>query len=188
MSEDRFFQQVNSVMANYSPEVPEGVYSGMRKKLWWSNFTRFSLTRLNMWYMLLAIASITAWIAMSPDAAVVQQPQLPSEQVAVSSSDGSNYEVGQTLQSSQNQPKQSMPAQVQSKDFSTQNNHNATVQSQDPTSQLENQDNAVNIAEPAQHEASELPIANEQVQAADAIKKGSKKGLKVKSYEQAEKK
>ena len=49
MSEDRFFQHVRSTMADYRPEVPEAVYSSVRKKLWWSNFTRLSATRFNVW-------------------------------------------------------------------------------------------------------------------------------------------
>lgn len=53
MSEERFFSQVKSTMEHYAPEAPAEVYSGMRKKLWWNGFTKLSVTRFNMWYVLL---------------------------------------------------------------------------------------------------------------------------------------
>ena len=60
MSEDRFFQQVKSVMSDYSPEVPGHVYQGVRKKMWWSNFMRFDASRLNIWYIALTVGVATA--------------------------------------------------------------------------------------------------------------------------------
>jgi hypothetical protein len=57
MSDERFFNQVKATMAGYSPEVPTAVYGGMRRKLWLSNFTRFSITRLNVWYLALAVGA-----------------------------------------------------------------------------------------------------------------------------------
>jgi hypothetical protein len=60
MSEDRFFQQVKSVMSDYRPEVPGHVYEGARKKMWWSNFMRFDATRLNIWYIALTVGVATA--------------------------------------------------------------------------------------------------------------------------------
>ena len=64
MSEDRFFQQVKSVMSDYSPEVPGSVYEGVRKKMWWSNFMRFDASRLNIWYVALAVG-VTSAIALN---------------------------------------------------------------------------------------------------------------------------
>ena len=60
MSEDRFFQQVKSVMSDYRPEVPGHVYEGARKKMWWSNFMRFDASRLNVWYIALTVGVATA--------------------------------------------------------------------------------------------------------------------------------
>jgi hypothetical protein len=59
MSDERFFNQVKATMVAYSPEVPAAVYGGMRRKLWWSNFTRFSASRLNVWYLALAVGAGT---------------------------------------------------------------------------------------------------------------------------------
>jgi len=53
MSDDIFFNKVRSTMANYSPDVPGSVYSGMRRKLWLSHFVRLDMTRFNVWYILL---------------------------------------------------------------------------------------------------------------------------------------
>jgi len=64
MSEDRFFQQVNAAMSDYSPEVPASVYAGMRKKLWWSNFTRLSATRFNVWYAALILTGGFMWFTI----------------------------------------------------------------------------------------------------------------------------
>ena len=64
MSEDRFFQQVKSVMSDYRPEVPGHVYEGARKKMWWSNFMRFDATRLNIWYIALTVG-VAATIIMN---------------------------------------------------------------------------------------------------------------------------
>ena len=55
MSEDRFFNQVRETLHDYAPEVPQGIYGAMRKKLWWSNFTKLSATRFNMWYAVLIV-------------------------------------------------------------------------------------------------------------------------------------
>ncbi len=63
MSDERFFNQVKATMAGYSPEVPEVVYGAMRRKLWWSNFTRLSATRLNVWYLALALGAGVAGAA-----------------------------------------------------------------------------------------------------------------------------
>lgn len=57
MSEERFFEQVKGTMSGYAPEVPQGVYGKMRRALWWSNFTKLSATRFNMWYLLLLLGA-----------------------------------------------------------------------------------------------------------------------------------
>lgn len=55
MSDEKFFSQVKSSMESYTPEAPAEVYAGMRKKLWWSGFTKLSATRFNMWYLILLL-------------------------------------------------------------------------------------------------------------------------------------
>lgn len=51
MSDERFYNQVRNTLSNYAPEVPQAAYGKMRRALWWSNFTKLSLTRFNMWYL-----------------------------------------------------------------------------------------------------------------------------------------
>jgi hypothetical protein len=57
MSDERFFAQVKSTLENYAPAVNQEAYAGMRRKLWWSNFTKLSATRMNMWYLILLLAA-----------------------------------------------------------------------------------------------------------------------------------
>ncbi len=69
MSEERFFEQVKSSLFGYAPDVPTEAYSKMRRAFWWSNFTKLSATRFNMWYLLLMLgigASATA-VALQKD-------------------------------------------------------------------------------------------------------------------------
>lgn len=55
MSDEKFFSQVKNSLEFYAPEAPQEVYLGMRRKLWWSGFTKLSATRFNMWYLILLI-------------------------------------------------------------------------------------------------------------------------------------
>lgn len=82
MSEDRFFQQVKSVMSDYQPEVPGQVYAGMRKKMWWSNFLRFDATRLNVWYVAVAVGATAAFLVNvnTPSTAAADSAVAPSVQ------------------------------------------------------------------------------------------------------------
>ncbi len=52
MSDERFYDQVRSTMSGYAPEVPQAAYGKMRRALWWSNFTKLSVSRFNMWYLI----------------------------------------------------------------------------------------------------------------------------------------
>ncbi|MEY3399375.1 MAG: hypothetical protein RL220_1969 [Bacteroidota bacterium] len=60
MSDERFFEQVKTQFEGFSPEVPQGVYGGMRRKLWWSKFTSPDMHRFNMWYLLLFVGMASA--------------------------------------------------------------------------------------------------------------------------------
>lgn len=67
-SEDQLFDKVRASLHDYAPEVPASVYSGMRRKLWWSNFMRFQAHRLNVWYVVLLVgAGATAWCSTACD-------------------------------------------------------------------------------------------------------------------------
>lgn len=62
MTEERFFNEVRSHMEGFAPEVPSSVYAGMRRKLWWSNFSRFRVAHLNVWYVALVPAAALLWM------------------------------------------------------------------------------------------------------------------------------
>lgn len=55
MSDEKFFSEVKSLVEDYSPEVPQEVYSSMRKKLWWTRFMQFGLAHFNVWYIVAAL-------------------------------------------------------------------------------------------------------------------------------------
>jgi|GEM_PF-1464428 len=65
MSDEKFFSQVKNSLEFYAPEAPEAVYSGMRRKLWWSGFTKLSATRFNMWYLILLVGLGSGAVAYS---------------------------------------------------------------------------------------------------------------------------
>ncbi|MBX7052712.1 MAG: hypothetical protein K1X54_11800 [Flavobacteriales bacterium] len=67
MSDERFFQQVKSSLHDYQPAVDASVYSGMRRKLWWSNFTKLSFARFNMYYLLLLLGTSSAIVYYNMD-------------------------------------------------------------------------------------------------------------------------
>ena len=55
--EDQFFEMFRSSLADYQPETPASVYSGIRKKMVWSNFLSFNATSLNVWYVALIVGA-----------------------------------------------------------------------------------------------------------------------------------
>ncbi len=52
---DSFFDMFKESLEGYSPEVSESVYAGLRSKMRWNNFWRFSLTSLNAWTLITLI-------------------------------------------------------------------------------------------------------------------------------------
>lgn len=62
MREENFYSQVRSHFENYSPEVPAELYSGMRRRLFWSNFLKFDVARFNAWYALILVGGASAAI------------------------------------------------------------------------------------------------------------------------------
>ncbi len=67
MSEERFFNSVRESLMNYSPEAPQHLYQGMRRRLWWSNFVKLDMSRLNIWYVLLGLAVATGSVFNTMD-------------------------------------------------------------------------------------------------------------------------
>jgi hypothetical protein len=64
MSEEKFFQKVQSELSGYSPEVPAHVYAGMRRKYGWAKFTTWNATKWNVWYLVMLLG-ISTGIAYS---------------------------------------------------------------------------------------------------------------------------
>ena len=62
MSEDKFFQMVQGKLENFSPEVPQAAYAGMRRKYAVSKFMSWNAGRLNVWYALLLVGMTSATV------------------------------------------------------------------------------------------------------------------------------
>ena len=62
MSEYKFFQMVQGKLENFSPEVPQAAYAGMRRKYAVSKFMRWNAGRLNVWYALLLVGVASATV------------------------------------------------------------------------------------------------------------------------------
>jgi hypothetical protein len=62
MSEDKFFQLVQGKLENFSPEVPQAAYAGMRRKYAVSKFMSWNAGRLNVWYALLLVGVASATV------------------------------------------------------------------------------------------------------------------------------
>jgi hypothetical protein len=78
MSDERFYDQVRSTMSGYAPEVPQAAYGKMRRALWWSNFTKLSVTRFNMWYLVAILGMAGGAAAMMSNG---NEPLLPAASV-----------------------------------------------------------------------------------------------------------
>jgi len=187
MSEDRFFQQVNAAMTDYRPEVPASVYAGMRKKLWWSNFTRLSATRFNVWYAALLVTGGLVWFAahnantnVRPAAGVIVNEAASAESPVVETSSGSLNQVPASSTTIEN-PKQ------------TTSNAAPSVVPKATTDALIGETAALTEQPESIGEtpASEGQLLNEtpanQTEASQT-KQGAKKGLKVKTFNSDDKK
>lgn len=64
MSEDKFFQMVQGKLENFSPEVPQAAYAGMRRKYAVSKFMSWNAGRLNVWYALLLVGMTSAAVVV----------------------------------------------------------------------------------------------------------------------------
>jgi hypothetical protein len=184
MSEDRFFQNIRSAMVDYSPEVPQSVYSGMRKKLWWSNFTRISITRFNIWYAALIVISSALLIPFNgkDEAAVlVNSPASITETSDVVSPDSQ-------IHSSPNTDANAQPLEMTSR--STTSNPNRTSVSSAVSQQ---EAPAVVTNEKADEAIITEPITTNDITSGgskDSVStsgKAVKKGLKVKTFQATDK-
>ena len=179
MSEDRFFQQVKSVMSDYSPEVPGHVYQGVRKKMWWSNFMRFDASRLNIWYIAVTVGVATAIVLnvgqpASTSADNLVAPVSSEAEVAVSPSSAPAM-----TESAVNNERQA-PAEVST--F-----RNTTVEKTAPATShpMTEQKVTSDVAEVEASKEAEQPKIEEPQQMkneSQAPAKANKRGLKVKTY------
>lgn len=192
MSEDRFYSQVRSVMTDYRPEVPASAYNAMRRKLWWSNFTRLSLTRLNMWYLMLLVAAGLTW-------AVWKQPQASAEgldrtnQLEVVASESSTAVEAELP--TQTEAEITQKAQPNEKPLGSETSSKAFKKSNQPVkasaSEMmpsEKQEATAGAAEVSAEELGTEKLETTPIHEQSIAKPASKKGLKVTTYETPEKK
>jgi hypothetical protein len=183
MSENRFFQNIQSVMSDYRPEVPQAAYAGMRRKLWWSNFTKISATRFNVWYALLIVSSVTIWFNYS---SIKSNPTTEAVSNETFETPNQNLPVPSIHQEQQTSPQAEETASViivkQSQEGSPSSvSTNKEVENNEPivseksvtTAPTETRD--LNSQSPA------------KVDTSVAVTKGTKKGLKVKTYQVSDK-
>lgn len=187
MSEDRFFQHVRSTMADYRPEVPEAVYSSVRKKLWWSNFTRLSATRFNVWYVaILLTGSVGVMFFIQPDEPVATQTVSQTE---VSSPEALPVQQVPSLESAE--PQTSSDQQANSAKSAAANQaqhvpHRTKIEVIQEETILPEQNSITEKASEQQVQE----VISDNTQSVDAAQpaSGSKKGLKVKTYNSTNKK
>ena len=181
MSEDRFNNQVRSIMANYQPEVPASVYGAMRKKMWWSNFTRLSATRFNIWYLALLLSGATAAWAFWPQAStsdsaatthpIVEQPE--SQPVVEITT-----ETPQVAESVQAESNTQITSDVK-KDGMRQ-----SVEATNTVAPVNATELTTTIAEVETNK----PVEEEKVEEPQTAKSGAKRGLKMKTYSDGQQK
>ena len=188
MSEDRFFQQVNATMADYRPEVPESVYTGMRRKLWWSNFTRLSVTRFNVWYLTILLVGASIGLSyMSASVQTISESDSFSQPINSGAEQNSQTtEITNTATDVMVTDKtQVQPGEQRIHSAGRQHSDQvATVQEAPKSVEVESQSATAAISEdPKEANQNSQPVA-----APAESKQGSKKGLKVKTYNSTEKK
>ena len=184
MSEDRFFQNIRSALVEYSPEVPHSVYTGMRKKLWWSNFTRISATRFNVWYAALIVFSGALLIGFNlKDAAAVLENS-PAAQSEISTT------VSQEVQTSaaNDQETGAQPIENMNKEVAP----NPVKKMTTPTAEREENPSNVANSVPEKEVSKEQNVAIEshkdsRSDSSTTAGKAVKKGLKVKTFQVTDK-
>jgi hypothetical protein len=184
MSEDRFFQNIRSVLVEYKPEVPQSVYTGVRKKLWWSNFTRISATRFNIWYAVLIVTASSLLINFStkdaapvldgPASAQSETPGVSNQEMPVSHAP----EVDSGAQSKEMTSKEISPKTPRQASSSE-----ATLE-KEPTDVVRDMTSAETRSDETNSAASSLDGKKDSVPPSG---KGVKKGLKVKTFQVSDK-
>jgi hypothetical protein len=179
MSDDRFYNEVRSTMANFQPEVPASAYSGMRKKLWWSNFTKLSATRFNVWY--LAILATGAAVALNLSS------ETPLNEAIVVEQSTQTTEIAQPVLEATNASPEVMPSnESQGSAKNSQSEHNSKGHAKQlsnesaVTGQVVVEETTVG-ANNAQQVTSTMEV-NPEKESQLPASGGAKRGLKVKTY------
>jgi len=182
MSEDRFYSQVRAAMSEHRPEVPASVYHGMRKKIWWSNFTRLSITRFNIWYALFILGGLGTWVGVGNSNQHTEQPaeqtsaQPVQEQIVIPSEPLAPTAVAEET----NQTNSAAPA-LKSKEV--------VVNKKKNTPQQEVSAEHADVPTSTDTEKQlEVPVTTAEAQTEQPVKKGSKRGLKITTYNSGENK
>ena len=183
MSEDRFYSKMRSVITEYRPEVPASVYEGMRKKLWWSNFTRLSITRFNMWYVLLIIGGIGTW------AGVGLSKQEVATQVVESTIESGSQEISVSAPQLTMEDPEKME-QVTSTPKVNRGKDNGIGRKDLPANRelLSEKPDAEKAVSPVTEKQSEPAAPAAETQQTEPVKQGNRKGLKITTYGTDEKK
>lgn len=118
MSDERFFKQMKSVLHDYQPAVDASVYSGMRRKLWWSNFTKLSFHRFNMYYLLVLLLGASAAVMLCNNSATAER------------ANKHQFEVVNDLQT----PSMAIAGELNAIDAASQHSESATCSALQPSS------------------------------------------------------
>jgi len=178
MSDDRFYNQVRSTMANYQPEVPASVYGAMRKKLWWSNFTKLSATRFNIWYLGIMISGAVAAWAFLPQSAAIE--------TAAETQPAAVPAFVQPVIEQAPAAVRAVPV-TQTETQTTAVNHSEKKHQQPIESEQHTENTAEVIAPEEVNPTANTPIEETKSEAQQA-KGGAKRGLKMKTYTDSQQK
>lgn len=179
MSEDRFYNQVRSTMANYQPEVPASAYSGMRNKLWWSNFTKMSATRFNVWYLAILVTGAAVALNLSSETPV-------NEAIVVEQSTQSDETAQPVLEAANTAPAvlPSNESQSSTKNASSQRNSNGHAKqiSNETASTGQTVAEETSVGSSNAQQVSNATEVNTEKESQQPTSGGAKRGLKVKTY------
>jgi len=183
MSENRFFQNIRSVMVEYRPEAPQSVYAGMRRKLWWSNFTKISITRFNVWYAVLMVSSIALWFNYTRQESLPATEMVQSESSQVPEQNLTTPAIQEQQQAPWSEESVAAEAEVKpSQESAVRSTSNNTVAVNDELTVVEKSSAA---AEKDGIDPSQQKPVNADSSA--SVSKGMKKGLKVKTFQVSDK-
>jgi hypothetical protein len=153
MSDERFFKQMKNVLHDYQPAVDASVYSGMRRKLWWSNFTKLSFHRFNMYYLLVLLLGASAAVILCNNSATAER------------ANKHQFEVVNDLQT----PSMAITGELNAIDAASQHSESATCSALQPSSRR----NANSSPSASASSSSNTDIQNAQSSSASEVESNS---------------